>query len=186
MVGNRNPETKHRRGRTYMTTGHVAELCECAPRTVAQWCNNGLLKHHRLAGSSDRRIHPNDLYEFLKDCRNPIPDELFELISQAVLVISSNQETRSLLLACFDGPLVHLSASNAFEAGEKANRGGSLIAVVDLRDRWAEHVLDRLVERRAKIVTFGADQSPLKDNKDTEHFSRVDVDMISHMAKGLI
>ena len=47
-----------------LTTGDVAKVCGVAPRTVAKWCNSGVLPNYRLPLSRDRRIRPADLVEF--------------------------------------------------------------------------------------------------------------------------
>lgn len=54
-------------GRTVLTTGQVADLVGVSPRTVLQWCNKGLLRHYRIPGSKDRRIHKTVLGEFLRE-----------------------------------------------------------------------------------------------------------------------
>lgn len=48
-----------------LTTGEVAKLCHCAPRTVARWVDLGLLKGYRIPGSQDRRIPRENLVRFL-------------------------------------------------------------------------------------------------------------------------
>lgn len=49
------------------TTGEVAAICRCAPRTVVKWCNTGALRHRTLAGSRDRRIDRAALIEFMRN-----------------------------------------------------------------------------------------------------------------------
>lgn len=59
------------------TTGEVAKLCQCAPRTVVKWCNKGLLAHFHLPGSGrDRRITEDNLRKFLAENEMPPVEEL--------------------------------------------------------------------------------------------------------------
>ena len=50
--------------RDVLTTGEVSQLFQVAPRTVVRWVDEGFLAGHRLPGSSDRRIHRDDLLAF--------------------------------------------------------------------------------------------------------------------------
>jgi excisionase family DNA binding protein len=55
-----------------LTTGDVAKLCGCAPRTVSKWIDGGELKGYRLPGSQDRRIHRADLEDFARQHGMPL------------------------------------------------------------------------------------------------------------------
>lgn len=48
-----------------LTTGQVAEICGCAPKTVSKWVDSGLLAGYKLPGGGDRRIKEADLREFM-------------------------------------------------------------------------------------------------------------------------
>jgi excisionase family DNA binding protein len=48
-----------------MTTGELADAVGVACRTVSKWCDSGLLPHHRLPGSGDRRIDRAGAYNAL-------------------------------------------------------------------------------------------------------------------------
>lgn len=49
----------------YYTTGDIAEICSCTPRTVSKWIDSGQMKGIRLPLSNDRRVHKDDLDLFL-------------------------------------------------------------------------------------------------------------------------
>lgn len=58
------------------TTGQIAKICSMAPRTVAQWCNKGLLPCYRIPGSPDRRITRTALIAFFREYNLPMLAQL--------------------------------------------------------------------------------------------------------------
>lgn len=53
-----------------LTTGQMAKLIGCAPRTVAKWIDEGLLKGYRLPRKNtpgDRRVSRAVFDQFCKD-----------------------------------------------------------------------------------------------------------------------
>lgn len=61
---------RHDKG-AFLTTGSVARLLGCAPRTVSMMCDQHGLPHFRLPGSADRRIARTELAAYLT--RNGVP-----------------------------------------------------------------------------------------------------------------
>lgn len=60
----------------HFSTTQVSKICRVAPRTVAKWCDNNLLKHYSLPGSNHRRILREDLVSFMARnniCTDPEP-----------------------------------------------------------------------------------------------------------------
>jgi len=55
-----------------LTTGQIANLCRCAPRTVAKWIDDGALKGFRLPGSKDRRVVLVQLFCFMRERGMPL------------------------------------------------------------------------------------------------------------------
>lgn len=53
------------RYRESLTTGMVARICDVAPRTVANWIDDGTLPGWRIPGSQDRRVDPEALMAFV-------------------------------------------------------------------------------------------------------------------------
>lgn len=49
-----------------LTSGRIAKLLGVAPRTVCQWCDQGLLRCHTLPGSKRRRVLPKDFLTFVR------------------------------------------------------------------------------------------------------------------------
>lgn len=58
------------------TTGQIAKICSVAPRTVAQWCDKGMLAYYRIPSSPDRRITRAALIAFFRKWRLPMLDQL--------------------------------------------------------------------------------------------------------------
>lgn len=48
-----------------LRAGRAAQLLRCSARTVAGWIDGGILKGYRLPNSRDRRVHTDDLIEFM-------------------------------------------------------------------------------------------------------------------------
>ncbi|MCU0914508.1 MAG: helix-turn-helix domain-containing protein [Planctomycetes bacterium] len=60
------------KGKSVLTTGDVARICNVAPRTVSKWFDSGQLKGYRIPGSKDRRIPLNELLRFMKANNMPL------------------------------------------------------------------------------------------------------------------
>jgi len=60
------------KGKSVLTTGEVARICNVAPRTVSKWFDSGQLKGYRIPGSRDRRIPIAALSRFMKQHNMPL------------------------------------------------------------------------------------------------------------------
>ncbi len=60
------------------TTGDVARICQVAARTICKWCDQGLIRHFRQAGTNNRLIPQPELVRFLKEHGLAIPAEMEE------------------------------------------------------------------------------------------------------------
>lgn len=56
------------------TTGEVAIICRCSPRTVTGWCEKGRIEFWRIPGSRDRRIGHDSLVQFMRS--NGFPEHM--------------------------------------------------------------------------------------------------------------
>lgn len=59
------------------TTGMIAKMFGTSCRTVAKWCDSGILKHTLLPGSKDRRVYRDDLIEFVNQRKFRLPSEFY-------------------------------------------------------------------------------------------------------------
>lgn len=74
-----------------LTTGEVSRFLGVAPRTVAKWCERGILPCSRLPSSGDRRIKRSDLKSFAEDKNIPFVYP-FESLSPRVLYVGQPEE----------------------------------------------------------------------------------------------
>jgi two-component system response regulator RpaA len=64
------------KGKSVLTTGEVAKVCNVAARTVTKWFDARLLKGYRIPGSKDRRIPIPELITFMKKYEIPGHEKL--------------------------------------------------------------------------------------------------------------
>jgi excisionase family DNA binding protein len=80
------------RHRHVLTTGQVAELCGVGNRTIAKWCDAGLLPSYRIPTLQNqdkgghRRVYADELAKFLKARSIRLPPGLAERVQPAVLL----------------------------------------------------------------------------------------------------
>jgi len=119
--------------RKVFTTGHVAKICQVAPRTVSKWFDSGKLRGYRIPGSQDRRIPRDQLIRFLKENGMPL-GALEEEGWHKILVIGAERlfidRLRELLPE--DDEFKYEVANSGFEAGTAAQSFHPDTIVVDL------------------------------------------------------
>jgi excisionase family DNA binding protein len=84
------------KGKSVLTTGDVAKICNVAPRTVSKWFDSGQLKGYRIPGSKDRRIPLNELLRFMK--ANNMPTEVLPVGKIRILVVDAGEQPAYELL----------------------------------------------------------------------------------------
>jgi len=100
--------------RNVFTTGEVAKICQCAPRTVSQWIDRGTLRGWRIPGSNDRRVARESLLRFLRE--HGFPAHILDAASPPILLVG----TPGAVLAACQQDAPHLSwlyAPDPFAAG---------------------------------------------------------------------
>ena len=83
------------KGKSVLTTGDVAKICNVAPRTVSKWFDSGQLKGYRIPGSKDRRIPVSELIRFMK--LHNMPATALPVGKIRVLVVDSDADAASAL-----------------------------------------------------------------------------------------
>jgi len=120
------------KGKSVLTTGDVAKICNVAPRTVSKWFDSGQLKGYRIPGSKDRRIPVNELVRFMKV--HNMPATALPVGKLRVLVADSNANAASALAntlkarADYEVQTVH---SN-FETGITAQKFSPHVLLINL------------------------------------------------------
>lgn len=84
------------KGKSVLTTGDVAKICNVAPRTVSKWFDSGQLKGYRIPGSKDRRIPLSELLRFMR--ANNMPTEALPVGKIRVLVVDAAEQPASAML----------------------------------------------------------------------------------------
>ncbi len=104
------------------STGQIARLCKCAPRTVSKWIDAGRLPGYRIPGSPDRRVTRDDLLKFLQDQGMPT-GELENEGWQKVLVVGAGPFFLAALKELLPEEEYRLTvAVDSFQAGMEAER----------------------------------------------------------------
>lgn len=146
--------------RQVYTTGHVSKICQVAPRTVAKWCDGGLLPHYRIPLSDDRRIRHADLVAFLRS--HGMDSECEQLLRcESHLLLVGVDTVTSQRLAEF-GDCRIFSASDAFDVGLRMAAGveprGAVIAWGAVGEYAARGIARRLREREvAPLIALVGD-----------------------------
>lgn len=66
------------KGKSVLTTGDIAKICNIAPRTAATWFDKGILKGYKIPGSKDRRIPISTFETFLHEQKMDIDPTIME------------------------------------------------------------------------------------------------------------
>jgi excisionase family DNA binding protein len=120
------------KGKSVLTTGDVAKICNVAPRTVSKWFDSGQLKGYRIPGSKDRRIPFDELLNFMKLHNMPISGLPSGKIR--ILIVDSNESASKALekslrmLTDYEARTVHTS----FETGVTAHRFSPHVIILNL------------------------------------------------------
>lgn len=113
------------------TTGHIAKICQVAPRTVSKWVDSGLLKGYRVPGSQARRVRREDLIEFLKEHGMPL-GELEDEARPKILLVGVDTKTGDGIKTILGEDYRIISEPCGFSAGVKVNSLRPNCIIVDL------------------------------------------------------
>lgn len=120
------------KGKSVLTTGEVAKICNVAPRTVSKWFDSGQLKGYRIPGSKDRRIPVDELIGFMR-LHNMPTDALVSGLTRILILDSHTFAGQDLAKKLNDAlPLETLVVETSFEAGIMTQRFCPHIMIVNL------------------------------------------------------
>ena len=119
-------------GKSVLTTGDVARICNVAPRTVSKWFDSGQLRGYRIPGSKDRRIPAEQLLLFMKT--HGIPTDKLGLGAPRVLLVDPDRELTGIIAEALasDRRYEVLQAVAQFEAGLLVERYHPAVVVMDV------------------------------------------------------
>lgn len=123
------------KGKSVLTTGEVARICNVAPRTVSKWFDSGQLKGYRIPGSKDRRIPLEELIRFMR--QHNIPCKGLATGKTRVLIVHGSRSTAESIGQQIQqaGQYEVRIADNSFLAGLAMERFCPHAVVVDLLSR---------------------------------------------------
>jgi excisionase family DNA binding protein len=80
-----------------LTVKEVSEILHVHPSTVRSWCDQGMLKTHRIGPRGDRRFRPEDIDNFLHLGRTDTEGE------GAVLIVDDDSQVSKLVKDIVEG-----------------------------------------------------------------------------------
>lgn len=113
----------------HLTTGTLAKSFQVAPRTVTRWCDTGMLRHHLVPGSKDRRITVEAAIDFA--LQHGLPLEGLSFYQPGVLVLTPDELLFSRLRQLLPGDWQVSCSARLVGAG-----------VLLARRRWSAVVVD--------------------------------------------
>lgn len=81
-----------------LTVQEVADILHAHPNTVRHWCNDGLLKTHRIGPRGDRRFLPEDVESFLTSYSKEQQGKI-EIEGDEVLIVEDDPAFSELMEA---------------------------------------------------------------------------------------
>ncbi len=118
----------------FYTTFDISDMCGVGVTTIVDWVESGKLKAHKTLGGH-RRISKQDLVEFLKKNKFPIPEEISGM-AEKILIVDDEQpivEYIERVLKALDFEYETDNALTGFEAGDKLNQFGPDIVILDIK-----------------------------------------------------
>jgi excisionase family DNA binding protein len=137
LLGARGPAGGERMARKeILSTWEAGNYCHLSPYTIRLWVNSGRLKAYTTPGGH-RRIHRQDLDEFLKAHHMPMPGDFREGKRRFLALVPEELGGLPDLLESWSPDLEARLTSSPFEAGLSLSAYSPDIFLVDLDDsRW--------------------------------------------------
>jgi len=125
-------KVKMAKGKSVLTTGQVAKICNVAPRTVSKWFDSGQLKGYRIPGSKDRRIPVNELVRFMKVHNMPFDNLAAGKIR--VLILDCDSESAAALADKLEIQADYevRTVNSSFETGSELQKFAPHVLLINL------------------------------------------------------
>lgn len=166
--------------RKSLSTSAVARLLGVAASSVAKWIDQGQLKAGRTPGGH-RRVEADDLVEFLRRQKLPVPSELAASLRRILIVdddVSLAQLIASEIREQFPDCEV-LEAYDGFSAGELVGSWRPTVVILDIRMPAIDgyEVCRRIKARKAAkdvaVIAMTAYPSPESETRILQCGARV-------------
>lgn len=145
--------------RRYWGTQRVARICQVSPATVAHWIDQGHLRGHRTP-TGRRRVGAEDLVDFLRSHRMPVPPDLWAAADAAgmrgVLVVEDDPSYRRMLVRYLRRAELGIEVREAATGVDgllEIGRTSPAVILLDygLPDLNADQVIERLLSPGAGL-----------------------------------
>jgi len=151
------------------STFDIAKFLDVYPTTVAKWIDEGRMKAFTTPGGH-RRVRYNDLLNFLKEYRLPIPDELLTEKRKKVLIVDDDELVLDALekaLEKFAEKYEVYTARDGFQAGAMVGDFNPEIVILDIFLPGIDgfEVCRNLKQRDRNIKIIAITGFPSEENK---------------------
>lgn len=163
-----------------LSTFAIAQMLHVDPGSVANWIDQALLKAHRTPGGH-RRVAVEDLVQFLREHKMPIPSEL-ETTPVRILVVDDEPAITQLIARAIKAAMPELEvieAHDGFRAGTIIATLKPDVVVLDLRMPGMDgYEVCRLIKsqeatKHAEVLAMTAYPSPEGEKRILERGARV-------------
>lgn len=163
-----------------LSTFAIAQMLHVDPGSVANWIDQSLLKAHRTPGGH-RRVATEDLVEFLRQHKMPIPPEL-EAAPNRVLVVDDEPAVTQLIATAVKSALPEcqvIEAHDGFRAGTIIATLKPDVVILDLRMPGMDgYEVCRLIKsqdttKHAEVLAMTAYPSPESESRIRECGARI-------------
>jgi excisionase family DNA binding protein len=163
-----------------LSTFAIAQMLHVDPGSVANWIDQGLLKAHRTPGGH-RRVATEDLIDFLRKHKMPIPPEL-GADPPRILIVDDEPGITQLIAKAVKAALPEwevMEAHDGFRAGTIIAGRRPDVVVLDLRMPGMDgYEVCRLIKsqqttKQAEVLAMTAYPSPENEQRILECGARV-------------
>jgi excisionase family DNA binding protein len=118
-----------------ITISDASKLCGVSLKTITNWIEQGHIKAHKTVGGH-RRILREDLYQFMKERKIPLPqNEKEDKVRRKILIVDDDRiivETLVLALEEDEHGFDVISSRDGFEAGVQVSHFKPDLVILDI------------------------------------------------------
>ena len=117
-----------------VTISEASKLCGVSLKTITNWIEQGHIKAHKTVGGH-RRILREDLFQFMREHKIPVPDDGKEPGRRRILIVDDDRiivETLVLALEEDEHGFDVVSSRDGFEAGIQVSHFKPDLVILDI------------------------------------------------------